>query len=219
MASAADLICEALETEIVTGVLPLGTRLEEPAIAERFGVSRTPVREALHRLSASGLVELKARRGTRVVNPPLPRMVEMFEVMAELEAMCGRLCARRADSAVLAELNATLEACARTAADPSAYYTANRDFHEAIYNGSGNGFLAEEARALQHRLAPYRRLQLRTPRRIGQSLAEHRAIAAAIMAGDGDSAAEALRAHIVVQGERFSDFVSILADKQGATAT
>ncbi len=218
MASAADMICEALETEIVTGVLPLGTRLEEPAIAERFGVSRTPVREALHRLSASGLIELRARRGTRVVNPPLPRMVEMFEVMAELEAMCGRLCARRADAAVLAELNATLAACAQAADhDPSAYYAANRDFHEAIYRGSGNGFLAEEALALHHRLTPYRRLQLRTPRRIGQSLAEHRTIAAAISDGDEDAAAEALRAHIVVQGERFSDFVSVMGG--GAAAT
>ena len=88
MASAADDISERLEAEIVEGVLPPGTRLEEPALAERFGVSRTPVREALQRLSASGLVELKPRRGTQVLNPSIGRIVEMFEVMAELEAVC-----------------------------------------------------------------------------------------------------------------------------------
>lgn len=213
MASVADEISERLEGEIVEGVLPPGTRLEEPALAERFGVSRTPVREALQRLSASGLVELKPRRGTRVLNPSIGRIVEMFEVMAELEAVCARLCARRAGPALIERLHEGLAACEDAAAadDVSAYYAANRGFHSSIYAGSCNGFLAEQAELLHLRLTPFRRQQLRFPRRIRQSLAEHVQIVAAIEAGDEDAAEAAQRAHILIQGERFTDFLSQLS--------
>lgn len=210
MASAADEISETLETEIVEGVLSPGTRLEEPALAERFGVSRTPVREALQRLSASGLVELKPRRGTQVLNPPIGRIVEMFEVMAELEAVCARLCARRASPELIATLKDWLTRCEKAAldGDPSAYYDANRSFHRAIYHGSGNGFLSEQAELLHLRLTPFRRLQLRLPRRMRQSLNEHSRIVAAIEAGDEAAAEAAQRSHILIQGERFSDFLA-----------
>lgn len=210
MRSAADEISEALENEIVEGILPPGTRLEEPALAERFGVSRTPVREALQRLSASGLVDLKPRRGTQVLNPSIGRIVEMFEVMAELEAICARLCARRAGPDLIAVLRDWLAQCGRAAdaGDVSAYYTANRGFHSAIYRGAGNGFLAEQAELLHIRLTPFRRLQLRVPRRLRQSLAEHTRIVDAIEAGDEDAAERAQHAHIIIQGERFTDFLS-----------
>ncbi|RJE85723.1 GntR family transcriptional regulator [Paracoccus onubensis] len=210
MTGAVDEISETLETEIVEGILPPGTRLEEPALAERFGVSRTPVREALQRLSASGLVELKRRRGTQVLNPSIGRIVEMFEVMAELEAVCARLCARRASPELLATLHDWLERCEQAAesGDPSAYYDANRSFHLAIYKGSGNSFLAEQAELLHLRLTPFRRQQLRLPRRMRQSLTEHSAVVAAIEAGDGQAAETAQRDHILIQGERFGDFLA-----------
>ena len=213
MASAADEISETLETEIVEGILPPGTRLEEPALAERFGVSRTPVREALQRLSASGLVELKPRRGTQVLNPPIGRIIEMFEVMAELEAVCARLCARRASRELIATLRDWLQRCEQAAesGDPSAYYDANRSFHRAIYHGSGNSFLAEQAELLHLRLTPFRRQQLRLPRRMRQSLAEHSEVVVAIEAGDGQAAETAQRGHILIQGERFGDFLAQFA--------
>ena len=210
MASAADDISERLEAEIVEGVLPPGTRLDEPALAERFGVSRTPVREALQRLSASGLVELKPRRGTQVLNPSIGRIVEMFEVMAELEAVCARLCARRGDPDLFADLRGWLARCAAAAdtGDASAYYTANKGFHSAIYRGSGNLFLSQQAELLHLRLTPFRRQQLRLPRRLRQSLAEHGRIVAAIEAGDAAAAEAAQRAHILIQGERFADLLA-----------
>ena len=210
MASAADDISERLEAEIVEGVLPPGTRLEEPALAERFGVSRTPVREALQRLSASGLVELKPRRGTQVLNPSIGRIVEMFEVMAELEAVCARLCARRGDPDLFADLRGWLARCAAAAdtGDASAYYTANKGFHSAIYRGSDNLFLSQQAELLHLRLTPFRRQQLRLPRRLRQSLAEHGRIVAAIEAGDAAAAEAAQRAHILIQGERFADLLA-----------
>ncbi|MGR3543412.1 MAG: GntR family transcriptional regulator [Paracoccus sp. (in: a-proteobacteria)] len=210
MASAADDISERLEAEIVEGVLPPGTRLEEPALAERFGVSRTPVRAALQRLSASGRVELKPRRGTQVLNPSIGRIVEMFEVMAELEAVCARLCARRGDPDLFADLRGWLARCAAAAdtGDASAYYTANKGFHSAIYRGSGNLFLSQQAELLHLRLTPFRRQQLRLPRRLRQSLAEHGRIVAAIEAGDAAAAEAAQRAHILIQGERFADLLA-----------
>lgn len=209
MRSIVDQISEQLEAEIVEGTLPPGTRLEEPALAERFGVSRTPIRETLQRLSASGLIDLKRRRGTRVINPSIGRIVEMFEVMAELEAVCARLCARRATADLIAELHAWLTQCEAAAdLDVSAYYEANRGFHSAIYRGSSNGFLADQAEQLHLRLTPFRRQQLRVPRRVRQSLAEHTQVVLAIAAGDEAVAEATQRAHILIQGERFSDFLA-----------
>ncbi|MGR3552382.1 GntR family transcriptional regulator, partial [Paracoccus sp. (in: a-proteobacteria)] len=156
------------------------------------------------------LVELKPRRGTQVLNPSIGRIVEMFEVMAELEAVCARLCARRGDPDLFADLRGWLARCAAAAdtGDASAYYTANKGFHSAIYRGSGNLFLSQQAELLHLRLTPFRRQQLRLPRRLRQSLAEHGRIVAAIEAGDAAAAEAAQRAHILIQGERFADLLA-----------
>ncbi len=203
---------DRIEEKIATGIYGPGERLEENALADHFGVSRTPVREALQQLAATGLVELRGRRGAIVSAPDATRLLEMFEVMAELEAMCGRLAARRLlpeDEAVLSE---TFEACQRAAdeGDPDAYYYENERFHHAVYAASGNRFLAEQAHALHKRLAPFRRLQLRVRNRMRASREEHRAILDAIIRGDGEGAAEHLRSHVAVQGERFSDLMATL---------
>lgn len=209
---------EVLEEDIAGGVYPPGTRLDEASLARRFAVSRTPIREALIELAASGLIEIRPRRGAFVREIGIPRLIEMFEVMAELEAMCGRLAARRMTPDEHARLVAAHEACARASesGDPSAYFEANGQFHEAIYSGSGNEFLAEQARALQSRLKPYRRLQLHVRNRVGNSFQEHEAIVAAILDGDDTRAEAALRAHILIQGERFNDFVASLRPRDGA---
>ena len=210
-------IRDALEQEIVTGVHAAGARLDEQGLADRFGVSRTPVREAIGHLASAGLVEQLPNQGAFVRRIGLAELVEMFEVMAELEAMAGRLAARRRDAAGLAELRAALEDCeaAAMAGDTDGYYYENERFHHLIYDLCGNGFLAGEARRLHRRLKTYRRLQLRVGRRLDQSLAEHRQIVEAISAGDGEAAAGALQAHIAVQGERFGDFVASLAGRAG----
>ncbi|MCB1514558.1 MAG: GntR family transcriptional regulator [Hyphomicrobiaceae bacterium] len=203
---------EQLEDDIATGRLMPGARLDEASLATRFGVSRTPVREVLRQLAAQGLVELRPYRGA-IVSAPDPRsLMEMFEVMAELEAMCGRLAARRLTDDHEAHIMETLQACARAAeiGDPDAYYYENERFHRAIYKASGNEFLAEQALALHKRLAPFRRLQLRARNRLPGSQREHEGIVAAIVSGDPDEAEEALWAHVVVQGERFADLVSSL---------
>jgi DNA-binding GntR family transcriptional regulator len=208
----ADLVREALEQDIVTGRFVPGQRLDEVKLAERFGVSRTPVREALHELAAGGLLQLWPRRGAIVAQLGPERLFEMFEVMAELEGMCGRLAARRAGDEDRDRLVQACEACAVAAqeGDTDTYYYENELFHRLIQESAGNGFLAEEARRLSRRLRPYRRLQLRVRNRMRASLAEHRAIVEAIGRGDPAAAEAQLKAHVIIQGERFSDLVASL---------
>ena len=207
---AADLIRETLEQDIVTGVYKDGTHLDEISLAERFEVSRTPVREAFQRLASSGLVELKPRRGAFVIYPDIIAMVEMFEVMAELEGMACRLAARRADAMNLAAIAAACDACetAMRKTDSDAYYRENEVFHHALYRASGNRFLEQEATKLHRRLQAFRRLQLRVRGRVGQSMAEHRDILRAISEGDALAAEQRAKEHILIQGEKFNDLMA-----------
>jgi len=204
---------DEIEERIATGRYRPGMRLDEQELADEFEVSRTPIREALIQLSAAGLVEMRPRRGALVADLGPARLCEMFEVMAELEAMCGRLAARRINEVEQRDLLEAHRACetARDAQDPDEYYRLNEIFHRSIYTASHNEFLAEEATALHRRLRPYRRLQLRVRNRMQTSYSEHQAIVDAILAGDGELAAERLRNHVTVQGERFADLISSLA--------
>ncbi|PWE27880.1 GntR family transcriptional regulator [Pararhodobacter marinus] len=200
----------ALQDAIFEGRYADGERLDETRLATQFGVSRTPVREALRRLSATGLVEQHANRGVFVRQPGPVDLYEMFQVMAELEAFCARLaCSRIAPDTVTALRHAN-DACAAAADnnDIDTYYEANETFHRLIYDESGNAFLAARCRDLQKRLRPYRRTQLRAPGRLTQSLAEHAQVVDAIAAGQPDRAAAALRDHVSVQGEKFHRLMS-----------
>lgn len=205
-------LCDEIEERIATGKYSPGTRLDEQELANEFGVSRTPIREALIQLSAVGLLEVRPRRGAIVTEIDPVRLCEMFDVMAELEAMCGRLAARRMTTAEQADLMAAHKACeeARINGEPDKYYRLNGVFHHKIYAASHNQFLAEQASILHRRLRPYRRLQLRVRNRIDNSYAEHQAILDAILEGNSEQAAACLRQHIIVQGERFADLISSL---------
>ncbi len=204
---------EKIEEQIATGQLLPGFALDEAELAEQHGVSRTPVHEALVQLATEGLIEFRPRRGAIVTSIGPARLLEMFEVMGELEAMCGRLAARRMQDSERAELMAAHQACeeARAKHDTDAYFYCNERFHAAVYSGSHNSFLGEQAFALHRRLRPYRRLQLRVRDRMGTSFGEHNAIVNAISAGDADAAAAALRGHVVIQGERFGDLLASLS--------
>ena len=204
---------EKIEESIVTGESGPGTRLDEVELAEKYGVSRTPIREALIQLEAAGFIEKRPRKGWEVAELSPSRLCEMFDVMAELEAMCGRLAARRSTDMEQRRIRLAHQSClaAKKANDPAEYYRLNEVFHLAIYEASHNAFLIEQATALHRRLRPYRRLQLRVRNRMHTSFDEHDAIVRAIEAGDGVAAADMLRAHVVVQGERFTDLVSSLA--------
>ena len=203
-------IRDSLEQRIVEGELGNGKRLDETELSGFYGVSRTPVREALQRLAESGLAEHLPRRGTFVRAPSLSQLVEMFEVMAELECMAIRLAARRATAEDIDALEKDNETCraAVAADDTKKYYEINARLHGRIYQMSGNSFLASEARRLHDRLRPFRRLQLRVRGRMEESMAEHDIILAALRDGDADSAMETMKKHITIVGVRFNDLVS-----------
>ena len=203
-------IRDSLEQRIVEGELGNGKRLDETELSGFYGVSRTPVREALQRLAESGLAEHLPRRGTFVRSPSLSQLVEMFEVMAELECMAIRLAARRATAEDIGALEKDNETCraAVAADDTKKYYEVNARLHGRIYQMSGNSFLASEARRLHDRLRPFRRLQLRVRGRMEESMAEHDIILAALRDGDADRAMETMKKHITIVGVRFNDLVS-----------
>ncbi|MDY7580107.1 GntR family transcriptional regulator [Herbaspirillum sp. RTI4] len=203
---------EAIEECIAVGKLLPGQHLDETTLAQEFGVSRTPIREALIQLASMGIVLIRPRRGAIVADIGPQQLVEMFEVMAELEAMCGRLAARRMSPKEHAALTASHLACltACEESDPDAYFYLNEAFHEQIYSGSHNTFLADQARALHRRLRPYRRLQLRVRDRLHISYDEHAAVVAAIIAGDSELTVDLMRDHIMIQGQRFADLIASL---------
>lgn len=208
----ADDIAAALEQLIFDGTFEDGVRLDEVQLAERFDVSRTPVREAFQRLAQSGMVEAIPRRGVFVRQPGPVELLEMFEVMAELEAACARLAASRITDTALASLHQTNARCnaAVEARDSDRYYRENETFHATLYRQSGNSFLEQECLRLHKRLQPFRRMQLRFRGRLRQSMGEHEAIVAALEAGDGDTAAAAIRSHVAVQGEKFHTLMASL---------
>lgn len=209
MQKRADQLRHLLEEEILTGKLTPGERLEEIALAERMGVSRTPIREALLQLAASGLVESRPRRGAVVAEIGPKRLIEMFDVMAELEAMCARLAARRAMVDEIALIRAAHEGCRNVGSGSDAYFYENESFHDAIRQASHNGFLLEQAQALHKRLRPYRRHQLKARNRVENSFAEHGAILEAIEQGEDELASERMRAHISIQGEQVTNLLTL----------
>jgi DNA-binding GntR family transcriptional regulator len=203
---------DAIEEMIAVGKLTPGQHLDETELAEAFGVSRTPVRETLIQLASMGLVVIRPRRGAIVAELGPQELLERFEVMSELEAVIGRLAARRMTAAEQEALQAAHLACkgAVDANDADEYYVRNEAFHEAIYAGSHNGFLVAQARSLYRRLRPYRRLQLRVRDRVANSYREHEGLVRAILAGDGELAARLAREHVMIQGQRFSDLMASL---------
>jgi DNA-binding GntR family transcriptional regulator len=193
-----------LADEIVRGALAPGSALDETDIARRFNVSRTPVREALRQLAASGLVEARAHRGAVVAQPSIERLGGMFEAMAELEALCAGMAAERMSPPERHRLEAIHEELRvlSHAGDPDRFHAVNEHFHSAIYAGSQNAHIAEITLATRKRVQPFRRAQFRNLGRLAQSHAEHDRVAVAIMRGDRHGAANAMRAHIErVHGE------------------
>lgn len=203
---------EEIEELIATGQLPPGHHLDETELATHFNVSRTPIREALIQLASMGIIDMRPRRGAQVATVSPQQLVEMFEVMAEFEAMCGRMAARRMSKEERLALQAAHDACkiARDAEDPDDYFYKNEVFHGLIYSGSHNAFLSSQAVNLHRRLRPYRRLQLRVRDRVKTSFHEHDDVVHALLAGDGEATANLLRSHIMIQGERFADLIASL---------
>jgi DNA-binding GntR family transcriptional regulator len=189
-----------LADRIISSELPPGTVLDETQLAAEFSVSRTPVREALKLLAASGLVEQRPHTRTVVAQPADEKLAGMFELMGHLEALCAGLSAVRMTAAERDEID-TLHgemAAIVSAGDRVAYIQANERFHSVIYRGSHNPYLDEITHSTRQRLQPFRRAQFSTLGRLAKSHAEHELILEAILRGNQTEAERMMHSHITL---------------------
>ncbi|QXO16069.1 GntR family transcriptional regulator [Vibrio ostreae] len=194
----ADSIRIALSDDILAGVIAAGTRLDEAQLAQRFQVSRTPVREALKQLTASGLVEHRHRRGVFVSAVPVSRLAEMFEYVAEMETLCVRLAAVKMTQQEREELLAIhLDSHKHvTSGNIDAYDKANIKLHEALFHGCHNRYVEEAVLSARAKVAPYRRAQFKLADRARSSFVEHGEIVKSVIKGMTHEASDMMLAHI-----------------------
>lgn len=197
-----------LADEIVRGVHAPGAALDETRIANRFNVSRTPVREAIRLLAASGLVQVRPHRAALVARPDAGQLAGMFEAMAELEALCAGLAAERmtvAERQALEDIHERLRVLIQSG-DPQQYHEMNEAFHNAVYDGAHNEYLAELALSTRARVQPFRRAQFRNLGRLAKSHIEHDRVVEAILRGERAVAVAAMGAHIVTVREEYQHY-------------
>ncbi len=197
--TAADRVRMTLADEIARGVIGPGSVLDEASLAQRFEVSRTPIREAIRQLEAIGFATAKPHCSALVPRFTPEQLTEMFVVMAEMEALCARYAAQQSVSAWREKLRDAHEACRAAAegGDIDVYYAANIRFHETVYEISGNRFLAEVTMGVRNRLAPFRKAQFRSIGRLMLSVAEHEKVVIAILENKPDAAAGWMRDHML----------------------
>ena len=212
-----DQLRELLEEMIVGGELPPGTRIDESELAQRFEVSRTPMREAIKGLVATGLLEVRSRQGVWVAAVSIPKLMEMFEIMAIFEGQCAKYAARRAMPDEVEQLWAIqrrLEEELKTG-DQQRFYDVNAQFHDALYAASHTQFIAEQTRLLRKRVSMYRRHVTYLPGRMAATIEEHARIIAAIQAKDPKAALAAAQDHVNLLGDDMADFIAKLPPTPG----
>ena len=196
-------VADRLRELIFGGSLTPGSFIDEPALCEQLGISRTPLREALKVLTAEGLLRHEPRRGCFVNQITERDLDEIFPVIALLEGRCAFEAARNASDADLAALEVLHQRLNRHAQARriSDYYETNHSIHEAIITLADNRWLAQVIGDLRKILRLARLQQLHAPGRLAQSLAEHMAVFAALKARDAEGAEAAMRTHLVRQRE------------------
>ncbi len=200
---------QRIADEILSGKIAPGAKLDEQTLAARFKVSRTPVREALRQLLATGLVESIPRRGAVVTSFGSERLSQLYEAIGELETLCARLAAQRMTAIERKELELALAPlrAAATAGDRESYLERSDMLHDVIHRGCHNPFLVELVRAYRLRSLPFRNLQPYTRERVRNSSEEHQRIVAAIVNHDADEATRAMREHVATSLLRALDTI------------
>jgi DNA-binding GntR family transcriptional regulator len=198
------VLCEAIEGMILSGQMKPGERLNEQQLAQRFGVSRGPVREAIRALEGAGFVEAITNKGVVVRQLTVAEVRELYDVRAALFGLAGRLLAERATAGIVAQLEELLAAMEQAAEsrDFDAYYPLNLAFHETIVDGSGNATLAAQYRAFVKRLNLFRARSLVQGGGLAVSNREHREMVTAIAARDPAWAMEAHWRHVAAAKDR-----------------
>jgi DNA-binding GntR family transcriptional regulator len=214
-------VYERLLEDILGGVLVRGQQLVEARIAEEFGVSKTPVREALIRLQRDGLVQIRPYRGARVVEPSAHDVVEIFELRLCLEMHIVAELAHRRPPDVLARLRKSVDDSRRALKRRTnrEFIKSLSDFNAALASGCENRRMLRVLSELRNVLDLIGTTSLRAPGREHRSIDEHEAILRAIERGDSDAAREATRAHILsVQRDSLANFDSETEHEEPAVA-
>ena len=216
MARTADKLISDIRKEVSSGILKPGDQLEVTALAERFGVSRTPIREAIRTLVESGVLETRPRKGSFVRVLSAKQLLDLFQVAAELEGMACRLAAYSLTKENVEAIESGLAKCTQAAEvqNNAEYAMANLDFHTAIHNASGNDWLIEQLRQLQINLNSYRTMPYEIRGRLNKSTDEHKIICDAILSGDGEHACNLMRDHMMLQGKRLPSIIATLEQQK-----
>ena len=202
-------VSDQIADEIIAGRLAPGARLDEQSLADRFGVSRSPIRDALRQLAATRLVNYVAHRGFSVAAVDSSELKGLFEAAGEVEALCAKWCALRSDAAARKHLQFVHEQSGRAlkARDVKAYARLNDELHQLIYAGAQNNVVSEIAQNLRQRLSPFRsKVFFTAHNRMVASHAEHSELIMAIVTinawnriaiihQDGARAAAAMQEH------------------------
>lgn len=199
MSTATERATEAIRTKILTGELEPGARLREEDLAEAIGVSRTPVREALRRLDADGLVEFNANRGAQVASWSEHDIEEIFGLRAVLEGYGARLAATRITPE---ELAAARQDCAQmdqaaSRTDLDAVAALNQRFHQRVLAASGNSRLVDSLAKLVELPLVHRTFRRYDVEALARSLAHHHELLAALEARDATWAESVMRSHVL----------------------
>ena len=191
--SKTDLVAALVRELIITGELAAGEQLRQRDLAQRFGVSQTPVREAMRRLESEGLLVCDTHQGFTVVAPDEGRLEENFRIRAALESLGASLAARRIDASGLARLRGLNDQMRALADHDPAYAELNREFHFTVYEYAHSPLLLSLMRLLWASLhgGP------RVTRSHAESARQHDEILAALVEGDADVASARTYQHIM----------------------
>lgn len=187
---------QRLINAIASGQLAPGARLRETELSEQFGLSRTPIREALRALEADGLVQHQPRQGAVVRQLDHAEVVELYEMRAVLEGTAARLAARTASEVELQALSALNDEFAAAAADPATAAELNRQFHRTLIGAARNRFLVRAVEGLRKTLLILGPTTMIVEARVKEATSEHAAIISALQDRDGIRAESLMRTHI-----------------------
>jgi DNA-binding GntR family transcriptional regulator len=202
-------VYEHLHTEIMSDRLPPGTELSEVALSKELSVSRGPIREAMGRLAADGLVTVRPRRGAEVREITPRELIDAYQVREALEVLAIRLAVPRITEPDLDRLSELVDTMAEHARDGAVadFFTANASFHDLLCELSGNEKLVQVHRRLAAEIGRFHARTLALRGNLDSSVIEHSEILAAIRAGDADEAARLAAAHVRVPTERLREIL------------
>jgi DNA-binding GntR family transcriptional regulator len=209
-------LIDEIYRRIDIGLLNPGDVIDEGSLVTDFGVSRTPVREALLQLEAMGLIRRLARKGAVLFRPTLAEFLAILEIHSKLEGQAAGLAARRLSAAGAEALERAVAACEAHAetkgdSDPDGYYQLNLRFHEAVANAAGNPFLTDLVKSNARKLLAYYRARYRFAGVIRASASEHRQIATLIVGRDSQGAEALMARHVQFDQVTAMDLLATLS--------